>query len=72
MKVQTLLEATYDWSGEERRKADRRAVPDALNVMAEHMHKIKRALDSGNTDIALKLVNGAIKALSSTQQVPFE
>jgi hypothetical protein len=70
MKLETILE--YDWNGEERRKADRRAVPNAISAMADHMHKIKRALDSDNPDLARKLVNGAIKVLTSAQQTPFE
>lgn len=56
----------------ERRAVDRSAVPDVLNAMADHMHKIKRALDSGNTDIARKLLNGAIRALQSHQNDPIE
>ena len=70
MKTQELLE--YDWEASDRRGEDRAALPDALKIMGDHMHKIKRALDMGEVDIAKKLVNGAIKALSSQHEAPFE
>lgn len=70
MKTKELLE--YDWEASERRGEDRDVLPDTLRILGDHMHKIKRALDSGNVDIARKLVNGAIRALSSQHVAPFE
>ena len=37
---------------------------DALRVMTDHMHQIKRALEAGNPKAAMTLVDGAIKAFS--------
>lgn len=49
----------------ERREAPRDAVSPAMRVFADHMFKIKRALDAEEVDVARRLVDGAIRSFQS-------